>query len=173
MARSRWLVGSSRISRSQGVSRAAARAARFFWPPDRWRGLQAGSSIPRRSSIFRTRPSVSQYSSRSPVRSAILSSRLFPSSKTGSWGRQEIRSPDRVMTCPSSGSSVPATMERKVDLPVPLIPTTPIRSLSSIPIVTSVRMGLETKRLLTCSRFKIFICSLLPYGQSSVPGSVK
>ena len=52
---------------------------------------------------------------------------------------------------------VPATMDRKVDLPVPLIPTRPILSVSSMPMVTSVRTGFDTYRFVTCSRFRIFI----------------
>lgn len=48
-------------------------------------------------------------------------------------------------------------MDRKVDLPVPLIPTRPILSVSSMPMVTSVRMGFDTYRFVTCSRFSMFI----------------
>ena len=66
------------------------------------------------------------------------------SSKTGSCTSAEIRSPWRLTTCPSSGSIVLAMIPSRVDLPVPLMPTMPMRSVSSRPTVTSVRMGLVT-----------------------------
>ena len=51
-----------------------------------------------------------------------------PGGSSGVWSRNPVRTPRPCRTTPASGSSRPARTRSSVDLPVPLMPTTPSRS---------------------------------------------
>ena len=128
---SRWLVGSSKISKSDGVSNTLISARRFFCPPDKCPHVSLKSVIPSRVIIFLA----------SVIRS-VASSSVFPFSrssasisvssgrKEGCWGRKRTTMPCARMTLPSSGSSIPARILSSVLLPVPLMPMIPTFSPS-------------------------------------------
>ncbi len=61
---------------------------------------------------------------------APTASRTRPPERAASWSRIPTRTPRPVRTWPASGTSVPASTRRRVDLPLPLMPTTPRRSRS-------------------------------------------
>ncbi len=54
--------------------------------------------------------------------------RRCPGAARGVWSRKPVLTPRPWRTIPASGSSRPARTRRSVDLPVPLMPTTPSRS---------------------------------------------
>ena len=124
---SRWLVGSSRMSRSQGAARTEAMASRFCCPPDRRAAEASISFSPSRPSI--ARHSYSAVSCRKAAACFIACTRTVQSSsKCGDCGRYPIRNPETAVTVPSSAESSPAIIFNKVDFPVPFTPITPIFS---------------------------------------------
>ena len=136
---SRWLVGSSRKMTSQSPTSNLARATRRRWPPDRSpsRAVQ-GRSVSSPSITSRTFASPAHScSSRWPT---ITSETVSSSLSTSDWSSIPIVVPRRTVTRPPSGSMRPARRLRSVDLPSPLRPTTPMRSPSSMPIVTLSKM---------------------------------
>ena len=155
MSSSRWLVGSSRIRRSDGVKTAATKAALFFCPPESCAGCSEGSAIPKRCSMTLTSPSVSQWDSLPDTRAATFSRIVRSSSKTGFCGRQETFNPFDKTILPSSGSSSPDASFKKVDFPVPLIPITPTLSCSSMPNETPRSTGLMPKFKDTLSKMSM------------------
>ena len=126
---SRWLVGSSRISTSAGWIRAAARATRFRWPPERVPTFWAKSVMPSRFSMalasysFRARNAAGKWRN-------TCSSTVASSSITGFWGSRLIWTLGFREMVPPSGSVTPESTFKKVDLPVPLMPMTPTLSPS-------------------------------------------
>ena len=64
----------------------------------------------------------------------ICCSTVALSSKSGFWIRYSTLTLPPIITLPLSGYSTPEIIFNNVDLPVPLIPITPILSSSSIAI---------------------------------------
>ncbi|MPM20983.1 hypothetical protein SDC9_67422 [bioreactor metagenome] len=131
MSLSRWFVGSSRTKSSHGFTRALAIATLFLCPTESRFTFLSYSSIPSLLKIV-----FASYSMRTLVSVLELMntcSRTVASlSKAGSCSRTQILSPGLFIILPLSGSSTPDAIFKSVDFPVPLIPTTPILSLSLI-----------------------------------------
>src|SRR5690554_2451671 len=92
----------------------------------------AGSTPPPRSDGS---PSAAAATSRSrlacehPVRRAMYSATVSPTTRSCSWGSQPTKASDGdSVTAPACGSSRPASSLRSVDFPAPLAPTTPMTS---------------------------------------------
>ena len=128
---SRWLVGSSSIRTSAGLTRVFARAILFFCPPERVLISASKSLIPSFVRIFLASASVASGLPRSTY-SRIESF----SAKSGAWARYVTVTSLPITTCPSSGELTPATIFKNVDFPVPLTPITPILSPLLTPSVT-------------------------------------
>ncbi|CAB4605362.1 unannotated protein [freshwater metagenome] len=135
-SRSRWFVGSSRISRSCSSASRRASAVRLACPPD---SPDVSASrrppIPRRSSMA------------SPCHPCPTASRTVPAGRSGRWGSTPMRAPRPHRTVPivpsgpGCGSISRASIRSSVVLPEPLMPTTPMRSPGSTVIDTSVNSG--------------------------------
>jgi len=69
----------------------------------------------------------------------MFSSTVRTSSSVKACGSQPVISSRRRVNAPASGARSPAAMRRKVDLPQPLRPTRPMRSLSLIAMVARSR----------------------------------
>ena len=129
-SKSRWLVGSSRMRASHSPIKSAAKATRFFCPPDNssvW--LSIRPLIPRRSNIA------------SPCHVPPTASRTVPTGRTGVCPRMPTRALRPRRTTPASGSRSPLIMRSSVLFPHPLRPTTPIRSPSLTVSETSANKG--------------------------------
>jgi hypothetical protein len=136
---SRWLVGSSRISRSPSLdsptaASARARAVRLAWPPDKLRtSASASAAMPTRSSRASARCfplSALRAGPLGPGASHVspTACRTVPSGRAAAWSSATTRvSRPRRMT-PCSGSTMPANIPSSVDLPDPFTPTTASRS---------------------------------------------
>src|SRR3954449_10691778 len=167
---SRWLVGSSRTRRSSGRISCAASATRRRSPPDMG---ATGASSPSRSS---SRPVSTERTAGSPAHSCsaaniddgrTTSRTVAPGGSVPDWSSApRARSPRRV-TRPESGSSAPVISDRRVDLPPPLRPTTPIRSPAATPSETSSRMTVVPWALCTRSRLTRLRGALIA---PSIPG---
>ena len=90
-SRSRWLVGSSRISASDSSTRSRASATRLACPPD--------SSSVRASSMS---PIPSRWSIASPCHPAPTASRTVPAGSCGVWSSTPTRTPRPHRTVPPS-----------------------------------------------------------------------
>ena len=108
--RSRWLVGSSRISSSGEWERAARSWSLFFSPPDSSCSRSIISSV--MESVDLSIPTWL-----SPENISAQSSGLRPSNTCG----QSMASP-LLLTRPLSGSSSPAAIDIRVLLPTPFAP---------------------------------------------------
>ena len=133
MSESKWLVGSSRIRKFDGVSIVLTRAALFFVPPERCSAVSSGFSIPNCNRRVLACPLRFIYSSSALFPSTTLSSTLLLLSNTGVCGRYAILSFPFLVILPSSASSSPARHFNSVDFPVPFTPMSPILSPSFIP----------------------------------------
>ena len=164
---SRWLVGSSRKTTSQSPTSRAARPTRRRWPPERLATCVChGTSASRPPMTSRTRASPAHTCSSMPPTTA--SATVMPGSTTSAWSSMPMRMPRRRVTRPASGSSRPASSFSSVDLPSPLRPTTPMRSPSSMPRVTSsktVRVGNSRCRRSAPRRCAMSGSTLLAGGQ--------
>ena len=119
--RSRWLVGSSRISTSWCWAKSRASATRLICPPESWEvSMSAAPSMPSRSSAAST------------CQPVPMLWRTVPTGSVGICSKKPtlMSRPRRIS--PESGSSLPAMILSSVDFPTPLMPTTPIRSPEEI-----------------------------------------
>ena len=140
-AKSKWFVGSSRMRSSAGCERTAARCDAL--------GLTAGQlgdvSAPGRPHPRRSK--AASDSQPSPTADDTV-----PGGSSGSCGRYPMRTPRPRRICPESGASTPAMTRSSVDLPVPLIPTTPRRSPSITVRESSSNRARSLRRTVTCWR---------------------
>ena len=121
---SRWLVGSSSTSTGASDTRVRARCTRLAWPPESSsNGRSISAPRPRRSATASTSQGLS------PIPWCSASRSVVPDSSPD-CSSTETSTPDPRRTEPDSGSLVPASIASSVDLPVPLMPTTAIRSPS-------------------------------------------
>ena len=132
---SRWFVGSSRISRSGLVRRAATSASFLRCPPERIPHFAVKSVTPSLVSIR-----FASVSSSWSVCPDLLLSRHFwrtasitvcSSGNIGCCGKKLITRCEALVIVPLSDSSSPAIIFSSVDFPVPLIPMMPTFSPSS------------------------------------------
>ena len=134
LARSRWLVGSSRIRMSGSSSRAAAAiSSRRCQPPDSVPKGRRGSPARHRS-----RPATRRCAnSRRPGQPSRASdaARRGPAKSARPPARPAVRcrtrSPRERITLPPFSSSSPVRHFSRVDLPVPFSPTSAVRASSS------------------------------------------
>ena len=149
---SRWLVGSSRTSRSHSCTSSAASATRRRSPPDIVATVlsRPTSCRPSPSSTSRTRASPAQVCSAASPRTAWWAVRCSPTRT--SWVSTPTRSPPAWVTRPDCGSSTLTRVLSSVVLPPPLRPTTPIRSPSEMPSDTASSSWRVPWLTDTCSR---------------------
>ncbi len=165
MSLSRWLVGSSRISSSQGLIKALAIATRFFSPSDIAEVFMSKSKKP---SLVRMVFASKARASRAcgSVFCSTMSSRDRFLSSTGFCSRQAMRMPEDMVIVPSSGAVCPAMMLSRVVLPVPLMPMMPILSLSLMYSDTLSRRTLPGKLLLILSNDSRIKLHLVLFGRT-------
>ena len=143
LARSRWLVGSSSSRRSGRPTRAWASQARRLRPTE---SSASGVSLPRGSpsSWVAASSRVISWSSRQasstgprqPSRTNSPTVTVAGTLFGGSWAWSATFAPGARRKPPRSGSISPARILRSVLLPVPLRPSSPIRSPGSTTVET-------------------------------------
>ncbi len=137
---SRWLVGSSRTTRSCSPSSRRASEQRRRSPPDRPSTSRSSDTPASRTST--TSRVVESAAHSWSARPCSTSSRTVAcGTRSSPWVRKPRCSPRLRETRPWSGSSRPATTRSSVVLPSPLRPTTPMRSPAPTPRLTSASSG--------------------------------
>ena len=121
---SMWLVGSSRIRKLGRRRNIFESARRTFSPPDKSLTHLKTSSPESKNppSVFRISPSLS--SGNSARKSSRTLNSLFVAAMVWSKYPTRVFTPNR--TSPESGGISPVIVLSNVDLPVPLLPITPI-----------------------------------------------
>ena len=130
MLRSRSFVGSSRTRTLPPRLRILARRTRERSPPESSSILVLMRSSSKRKRLrYCRRPRVSSpsltFSDPSPTSSKMD---FWSSMMRRPWSTKLMSARAPIMTLPVAGSSSPKIVFRRVDLPMPFLPTTPIRS---------------------------------------------
>ena len=155
-ARSRWLVGSSSSITSGSQTKASVIASRLRQPPLSAAASAVRSTKPARPESSRNRPSRSFSFTWAPDSARSKTCRMVsPGANRESCGTYAARARLRTASSPVSGSSCPARIASRVDLPAPFGPIRPILSPSFTVSEMFWKSGLAPNCLVTDCALRI------------------